>query len=170
MAAPRTPYPPDPGDDEPEPLADPLVDVVVAGADWANRRAPRLELRRVELRGVRLTGAELGESRLTDVVFADCRLDLAGLRFAQLERVVFRDCRLEECDLYEAALKDVLFEGCALREATLSGARLERVELRGCDLLGLRGFEALRGVRMPWLDVVENAAGFAAALGIEVVE
>jgi hypothetical protein len=46
----------------------------------------------------------------------------------------------------------------------------ERVELRGCDLTGLRGAEALRGMRMPWNDVLENAPLFAAVVGIEIVD
>lgn len=168
---PRAPYPPDdPPDGSEHSLADDLADAVVVGADWANERAPRVSLRRVELRGVRLTGAELAEATLSDVVCSDCRLDLAGLRLAKLERVVFRDCRLEECDLYGARLQDVLFERCSLRLATLTGATVERVELRGCDLAGLRGVEALRGARMPFHDALENAALFAAGLGIELVD
>jgi len=169
---PRSPYPPDlASGDEPAAAVEPdgLLDVVAADLDWANERLQRLSAVRVELRHCRLTGAELAEATLTDTVFADCRLDLAGLRFARLERVVFRDCRMEECDLYSASLKDVLFERCALREATFSGVKLERVELQGCDLAGVRGAEALRGARMPWADVVENAALFATALGVEIV-
>jgi uncharacterized protein YjbI with pentapeptide repeats len=77
---------------------------------------------------------------------------------------------MSECDLYGAALKDVLFERCELREATISTATLERVELRGCDLTALRGAEALRSARMPWNDVLENAALFAGVVGIEVVD
>lgn len=129
-----------------------------------------LDARRAELRTCRLTGAELAEAVLSDVTFDDCRLDLVNLRFAKLERVVFRDCRMSECDFEEASLKDVLFERCELRDATLSAAALQRVELRGCDLRGLRGVEVLRGVRMPWDDVLENAALFALAAGIEIVD
>lgn len=138
--------------------------------DWANARAPRLSAERVELRRCRLTGAELAESTLRDVAFDECRIDLAGLRHARLERVVFRDCRMGECDFYGATLKDVLFERCELREATLSAVKLERVELRGCDLTAARGAEALRGARMPWNDVIENAALFASIAGIEIVD
>ena len=167
---PQSPYPPDLPDGPPEPAFGDLVDAVVEDADWSNLRSPGLSLRRVELRRCRLTGVELGGASLTDVVLAGCRIDLAGLRMAGLERVVFRDCRMAECDLYEAALKDVLFERCELREATLTGAKVERVELSGCDLAGLRGVEALRGARMPWVDVVENAPLFAAGLGIEIAE
>jgi uncharacterized protein YjbI with pentapeptide repeats len=168
---PRSPYPPDlaldaeSGND----LGD-LTDAVVADADWANRAARGLALRRVEVRRCRLTGAELAESSFTDVTFEDCRLDLTGLRFAKFERVVFRDSRLSECELHEASLEDVLFERCDLTQATLSGARIRRVELRDCRLAGAHGVEALRSARMSWSDVLENAGVFAAALGIEIVD
>ena len=170
--APLAPYPPDPDDDAAPPTdLGELVDLTVEGADWANSRPLRgMEARRVELRSCRLTGAELVEASVSDVTFDDCRLDLVSLRFAKLERVVFRDCRMSECDLYEASLKDVLFERCELREATFSSATLQRVELRGCDLTGLRGVEALRGARMPWNDVLENAPLFATAVGIEIID
>jgi uncharacterized protein YjbI with pentapeptide repeats len=168
---PIEPYPPDlPDEPVAAELSDGLRDAVVEDADWANFRALRTSLRRVELQRVRLTGAELAESSIDDTLFADCRLDLAGLRNAKLERVVFRDCRLDECDFYGATLKDVLFERCTLRLATVSGISVTRVELRGCDLAGLRGVESLRGVRMPFHDSVENGPLFAAGLGIELVE
>ncbi len=168
---PAEPYPPDLADDAGAvDLDEGILDAVVDGADWANRRAPRAQIRRTELRTVRLTGAELGEAALTDVLFADCRLDLAGLRNATLERVVFRDCRMEECDFYAARLSDVLFERCTLRLATFSAVTLARVELRGCDLAGLRGAEHLRGARLPFEDALENATLFATALGLELVD
>jgi uncharacterized protein YjbI with pentapeptide repeats len=168
---PQSPYPPDldEGPAEAGDLGD-LVDVVAADLDWANLRSVRLSALRVELRRCRLTGTELAEASLRDVMFDECRLDLVGLRHARLERVVFRDCRMSECDFYGASLKDVLFERCELREATLSATTLQRVELRGCDLTAVRGAEALRGARMPWNDVLENAPLFAAVVGIEVVD
>jgi uncharacterized protein YjbI with pentapeptide repeats len=168
---PGSPYPPD-ADDAPvtaTELGD-LVDAVATDLDWANEQIRGWSAQRAELHRCRLTGAELAEATLRDVAFDECRLDLVGLRHARLERVVFRDCRLSECDFYGATLQDVLFERCELREATFSECKLERVELRGCDLQGLRGAEALRGARMTWNDVVENAPLFAAVLGIEVVE
>jgi uncharacterized protein YjbI with pentapeptide repeats len=147
-----------------------LVDAIAAGADWANVRALGLAAQRSGLRLCRLTGADLPEASIRDVTFDECRLDLVGLRHAKLERVVFRDCRMSECDLYGASLKDVLFERCELREATFSECKVQRVELRSCDLAGARGVEALRGARLTWNDVVENAAVFASALGLEIVD
>jgi uncharacterized protein YjbI with pentapeptide repeats len=168
---PRAPYPPDIDDDAPAAVEfGDLVDAVATDLDWANQHSQRLAAQRVELRRCRLTGAELAEAILRDVTFDECRIDLVGLRYARLERVVFRDCRMTECDFNGATLKDVLFERCELREATFSNCRLERVELRGCDLAGLRGAEALRGARMPWNDILENAALFATVVGIEIVD
>jgi len=168
---PLEPYPPDlPDEPEEQRLEDGLTDVVIRDADWANRRVARASLLRVELHTVRLTGADLAESTLRDVRFVGCRLDLAAARLARLERVVFSDCRLEELDLYGSRLDDVLFERCVLREATISGVTAKRVELRGCDLGGLRGAEALRGMRMSWNDVLENAPLFAGVVGIEILD
>ena len=168
---PESPYPPDVAEDSPPvvKIGD-LVDAVGIDLDWANERSLGLSALRVELRRCRLTGVELAEATLRDISFDQCRIDLAGLRNAQLERVVFRDCRMGECDFYGSSLKDVLFERCELREATFSGCTLQRVEMRGCDLAGVRGAEAFRGVRMIWSDIVENAALFAAVVGIEVVD
>jgi uncharacterized protein YjbI with pentapeptide repeats len=168
---PLSPYPPDLADEPaPEVSFGDLVDAVVSDADWANERAQRLGLQRVELLRCRLTGAQLAEASFRDVTFAECRLDLVGLRFAQLERVVFRDCKMSECDFYGTSFKDVLFERCDLRESTFSTSTLGRAELRGCTLAGLRGVEALRGARLPWNDVLENAVLFATAVGVEIVE
>jgi uncharacterized protein YjbI with pentapeptide repeats len=128
-----------------------------------------LSVRRAELYRCRLTGAELAEASLCDIAFDECRIDLVGFRHAKLQRVVFRDCPMGESDFYGASMKDVLFERCELRQSTFSAARLQRVELRACNLTGIRGAEALRGARMPWNDVLQNAALFASLAGIDIV-
>ncbi len=169
--APLEPYPPDPANEpEEQDLETGLTDAVVRDLDWANRKAPRVVISRTELHTVRLTGADLAESTVRDVRFAGCRVDLAAARLSTFERVVFSDCRMEELDLYGSQLTDVLFERCVLREATISAVKTKRVELRGCDLTGLRGAEALRGVRMPWNDVLQNAPLFANVAGVDIVD
>jgi len=168
---PRSPYPPDLAEDaEPALELVDLEDAVATDLDWANQSEQRLGALRAEVRRCRLTGTELAEAALVDVTFTDCRLDLVGLRFAKLERVVFRDCRMEECDFYGATLTDVVFENCTLRKARFNGVKVKRVELRGCELAELEGVEALRGARMPWNDVLQNAPLFASALGLEIVD
>ena len=77
--APTEPYPPDPDEDaEPPTALGDLMDAVVADADWSNERGRGVAWKRVELRRCRLTGVELAEAVLTDVTFAECRLDLPG--------------------------------------------------------------------------------------------
>jgi len=42
--------------------------------------------------------------------------------------------------------------------------------MRGTDISGAGNPERLRGVRMPWPDVLASAGVLAAAVGIEVVD
>ncbi|HEX8106004.1 MAG TPA: pentapeptide repeat-containing protein [Solirubrobacteraceae bacterium] len=147
-----------------------LRDCRLTGCSLANVLALRADLVRVELRGCRLTGLDLAEVAGGDVLLEGCRADLSSLRFAKLTRATFRDCLLARADLGGADLRGAAFEGCDLSGAELSGARLERATLVNCRLDGVRGIEALRGVRMAWPDVVGLAAAFAAQLGIELLD
>ncbi|HEX5926934.1 MAG TPA: pentapeptide repeat-containing protein, partial [Baekduia sp.] len=126
-------------------------------------------LSRLEIANCRMTGAQLIETTLVDVTLTGCRLDFANLALARLDRVVFRDCRLEEASLDQAQLRDVRFESCDLRRATFGQSRHQRVQLHGCRLDGLRAISDLKGVAMPFPDIVDQAQAFAAALGIAVV-
>ena len=59
---------------------------------------------------------------------------------------------------------DATFAAPRSRAAASSG-----VELSGCTLAELVGVESLRGARMPWGDILENAPLFAQGLGIQVI-
>jgi uncharacterized protein YjbI with pentapeptide repeats len=63
----------------------------------------------------------------------------------------------------------VRFDRCDLTEADFTGAQFTRCEMRGCTIDGAKGIEALRGVAMPYADVIAAAATLAAALGITVI-
>jgi uncharacterized protein YjbI with pentapeptide repeats len=147
-----------------------MRDLVVDGGSWANGDFTEATLQRVELRNVRLTGAVLAGVSLRDVSFADCRMDLAAIRFGRLERVRFQSCRMDEIDLYEAKLSSVVFAGCGLTNASLAKATFASCEMHECDLDGVGNPEQLRGVGMPWPDIVRSAAVLAAAAGVHVVD
>jgi uncharacterized protein YjbI with pentapeptide repeats len=147
-----------------------MLDLILSGGSVANVRADDASVRRVRSERVRATGINLAASHLEDVTFIDCRIDLANFRFAQLERVRFEDCRLNEADFYEAKLSSTVFEDCDLSGVSWSGATFERSEMRGCDLAGSGGLERLRGVRMPWADVIRSANEIARAAGIEIID
>ena len=147
-----------------------MRDVVVDGGTWANVDASNASMHRVEMRGVRLTGAGLAGVSLRDVSFVDCRMDLCSMRFARLERVRFDQCRMVEIDLYEAKLSSVGFTDCDLAHASLAKTTFASSELHECNLDGVANPEQLRGVGMPWPDVLRSAAVLAAAVGVHVVD
>jgi uncharacterized protein YjbI with pentapeptide repeats len=147
-----------------------IRDVGVAGGSWANVDATEASAKRVAFRDVRLTGVSFANATLADVSFVDCRLDLASFRFAKLSNVRFEGCRLEEADFYEASVASTVFSNCSLARASIAGATFTSTELRGCDLAGLGNPDRLRGVRMPWSDIVQSADVLAAGLGIEIAE
>jgi uncharacterized protein YjbI with pentapeptide repeats len=147
-----------------------LRDVIVQEGSWANVGAGGVTVRRVVLDRVRLTGADLSNGVLEDVSFVDCRLDLSSFRQAKLSRVRFQGCRMEEADFNGAMLSSCVFDDCVLMRTSWAGATLTRSEMRGVDLAGAGNPECLRGVRMPWADVVNAAAELAAAVGIEIVD
>jgi uncharacterized protein YjbI with pentapeptide repeats len=145
-------------------------DVIVDEGSWANARARGVTLRRVELRNVRLTGVDLSEGVLEDVRFVDCRLDLASFLRVKLSQVRFQGCRMEEADFSGATLSSCVFDECGLTRTGWSDATFTRSEMRGVDLAGAVAPECLRGVRMPWADIVNAAPELAAAVGIEIVD
>jgi uncharacterized protein YjbI with pentapeptide repeats len=144
-------------------------DAELIECDLANADLRGATMRRTVVRNGRLTGVNWSDGVGEDVVLDGCRADLAALGGSRLERVRFERCRLSQADLSGARLKTVVFEDCDLREADLSGARFDGVELRGCRLDGLRGADALRGVAMPWSDVLDAAGVFAAACGVKIL-
>ena len=146
-----------------------LTDTCVEAGAWSNLDAAQATLARVEARGVRASGADFTEATLNDVLFEDCRIDLALFRFAKLDRVSFRNCRLDESDFYEATLESVVFENSSLVAASLERASLSRCEIRGGDLSDLRGVERLAGSRVTWPEVIQLAALLAEAHGIAVI-
>jgi uncharacterized protein YjbI with pentapeptide repeats len=186
------PDPPDipPQPDHPDLSAARIEETRLAGVSLAGERRPNLAMRDCELRdcdlanldargaawlrvhvvGGRLTGCNLGEGAFGDVGFEGCAVDLAAFSAARIERTRFVDCNLTQCDFQDARLRSVVFLHCDLRGADLTGARFDGVEMRGCRLDGVRGAGGLRGVRMPWTDVLEHAGLFAAACGVQVLE
>jgi uncharacterized protein YjbI with pentapeptide repeats len=147
-----------------------IRDAVVDGGSWSNADASEAVLSRVEMRRVRMTGTIFTAATLEDVTFVDCRLDMSSLRFAHLEGVRFEDCRMAEADMYEATLTSVVFSRCDLTQASLAKATFVRSEMRDCDLSGIGNPEHLRGIAMPWPDIVRSAAVLAEGIGVRILD
>lgn len=109
-----------------------------------------------------------GELLLDGVLVTDSSLELASPAFAQLRNVVFERVKLSEASFMEARLESVEFIACEL-----AGADFRRVELKGCSIRGssldgVVGVEYLKGLAMPWPDLLASTGALATALGIIV--
>jgi uncharacterized protein YjbI with pentapeptide repeats len=85
-----------------------------------------------------------------------------------LKRVVFREVNLREAVFAGATLDFVVFEDCDLTGADFRGAQVRNSAIRGCSLEGIAGIASLRGMRMPWPNILDSAPAMATALGLEV--
>ena len=147
-----------------------LADVELEGCNLANADVRAGSAWRARIERSRLTGVSWTEGLVRDVVFSDCRIDLSSFAATRLEQVVFERCLLMQADFQEASLRAVRFVDCDLSEADLANARFERCELRGCTIDAIRGAERLRGVAMPWEDIVASVGTFAAAVGVTILD
>jgi uncharacterized protein YjbI with pentapeptide repeats len=147
-----------------------LSDCELLRCNLANAVVRGGSMRRVVVSGSRLTGFTWTGGEMLEAEFRDCRADLASFESGKLSHVVFEDCNLRDADFRRARMEAVRFEGCDLSGADISGARLERCSMRRCTLDGLRGVDRLRGVAMPWDDILAAAGVFAGELGVRLLE
>jgi uncharacterized protein YjbI with pentapeptide repeats len=147
-----------------------LVDCVLDRCNLGVTVVRSGSMRRVEVSGSRLTGLQWTAGEVRESSFSDCRADMASFESSKLAHVTFSDCDLREADFRSARLEAVRFERCDMAGADLAGARLERCEMRGCTLDGLRGVDRLRGVAMPWPDILAAAGVFAGEIGVRMLE
>jgi len=147
-----------------------LRDARLADCDLSNVTARRGEIRRAELTNARLVGFALGEGAIEDLRVTGGTMMLASLAQTTLRRVAFKDVNLREASFAQARLISVTFDDCDLRGADFRGVSLVDCTMRGTTLDGVAGVESLRGLTMPWTDLVGSVGALAASLGISVEE
>jgi uncharacterized protein YjbI with pentapeptide repeats len=148
-----------------------LSDCELWRCDLSNAVLRAASARSTKVDGGRLTGLSWTAGELTDTTFSECRADLATFEGTKFDRVVFENCDLREADLRQCRFASVAFRGCDLSRAELGNARFTGdCEMSGCTLDGLRGVDRLRGVAMPWNDILAAAGTFAAELGVRLLE
>jgi uncharacterized protein YjbI with pentapeptide repeats len=145
-----------------------LADVVLRGCELSNVDGREGSLRRVEIHGSRLVGFGLAGGTVQDLRVVDSSLALASLAFSKLQNVVFERVDLAEASFMDARLETVAFIDCKLAGADFRGVKLKGCVIRGTALDGIVGVDCLKGVVMPWVDVLASTAALAAALGIIV--
>lgn len=140
-------------------------DARFTGCNLANALWPEAMCSRLEFIGCRMTGFSAQEAEFVDVVFRDCKLDLAQFYRAKLRGARFEDCPLTGGDLRGADLTGAVLARCDLSGADLTGATLAGVDLRACTIDGVRiGPQELRGATVD----EAQAVALVRAMGITV--
>ena len=140
-------------------------DVRFRGCNLANAVWPDAMCSRLEFIGCRMTGFSAQEGEFADVVFRDCKLDLAQFYHTNLHGARFEDCPLTGGDLRGADLTGAVLARCDLSGADLTGAALAGVDLRTCMIDGMRiGPQELRGATVD----EAQAVALVRAMGITV--
>lgn len=145
-----------------------LRDALLVEWDASNMNARGGELRRVELRNARLVGFGVTEAKIEDLRVSGGTMMLASIAQSTVRHAVFENVNLREASFADTRLTSVAFEGCDLTGADFRGARLEGCVIRGSSLEGVAGIDSLRGLVMPWNDLVASTGALAGALGIQV--
>ncbi|GAA2675022.1 pentapeptide repeat-containing protein [Streptomyces lunalinharesii] len=171
-----------------------LEDTQLITGRISDLRCERVEFEALNLHGVEIVGSDLGaarwsESKLTRVVFRDCKLMGAVLHRLVLDDVLFEGCRLDFATFEKIrAAGPVVFAGCALTEATFADCdltyavfrdcmltrtefgpgRYRDTDLRGNDIAAVRGVANLSKVLIGPEQQPDLAHALVAELGISV--
>jgi uncharacterized protein YjbI with pentapeptide repeats len=147
-----------------------LTDSELLRCDLAAARCTGSSFIRVGVSGTRLAGTDLSRSLIKDVVFEDCKLDMANFRFTKLTRVRFISCTLHETDFQMAELTDVEFQSCQLLKTAFDRCKPRSVDARTSQLHDIRGWQSLRGLTIDPIQLAAVAPELAAELGLKVAE
>jgi uncharacterized protein YjbI with pentapeptide repeats len=123
---------------------------------------------RTEFSGNRMNGIDLSQSSLKDVIFRNCKLDMANFRYVKMKRVAFVDCNLQETDFIHAELDEVRFKNCQIERTNFSNITAKKVDLSGSKVIELIGWKDLKNFTIDSLQLVELAPQIVSALGINV--
>ncbi|MGH2891980.1 MAG: pentapeptide repeat-containing protein [Solirubrobacteraceae bacterium] len=145
-----------------------LADVILRDCGMSNVDAREGRLSRVEVHRSQLVGFGFSRGDLRDLRVIDSSLQLASFASATLRNVVFERVNLAEASFMHARLEAVAFVDCRLEGADFRHAKLAGCAIRGTSLDGVLGVESMRGLRMPWPDVMASAGALAVALGIDI--
>jgi uncharacterized protein YjbI with pentapeptide repeats len=145
-----------------------LVDVILRECGISNVDGREGRLTRVEVHRSQLVGFAMHRGDVRDLRVVDSSFQLASFASATLRNVVFERVNLAEVSFMHARLESVAFVDCRLEGADFRHAKLAGCAIRGTSLDGVLGVESMRGLRMPWPDVLASAAALAVALGIDV--
>ena len=143
-----------------------MTDVEISEGTGTNVICFRASLIRCRLQKMLLTGLQLPEANFKDVVFSNCKINLANFRSATFERCIFKDCDLTEADFAMAKCTMTLFDSCQLIKTDFSNAVNKRLEFISSPLHSINGLNGLKGSTIDQQNLIEIAPILASELGI----
>jgi uncharacterized protein YjbI with pentapeptide repeats len=135
-------------------------------------RCANSKLSRVVFRDCKLMGATFEDCTFDSVLFEGCRLDYAILtRIRAIGSVAFTKCSLAEAEISGNDLADeTAFEGCTLRKTEFQPGKYRGVDLRGSDLTEVIGPVNLTGVIISPDQEHQLAQALIAALDLTITD
>lgn len=144
-------------------------DMVADRCDLSAVRCAEGSFQRTEFLRTRLTGWDISNGVLKDVLFSECKIDMANLRFAKLRNVKFTDCQLQGADFINATLTHVQFLNCDLGGVTFAQCAMKDVDLRTSNL-DIAGWQYLKGATIDGAQLMLAAPQLAQEFGLLVEE
>ncbi|MFI9829653.1 pentapeptide repeat-containing protein [Streptomyces sp. NPDC051913] len=125
------------------------------------------KLTRVVFRDCKLLGATLEDVTLDDVLFDNCKLDYSTfIRVRAAGPVIFSACSLREATFTATDLADCLLDDCDLRQAGFDGGTYRGLDLRGNDLSQLTDVTSLKHVIIDRAQTLQLAEALATQLDV----
>lgn len=122
-----------------------LTSIEVDRCDLSSAEWREGKLNRVRFTLCKFLGASFTDVSMEDVVFTQCKLDLATFESLRAKgAVAFSNCTLNEAAFTACNLTGAAFEDCSLREVAFEGGTYKNCDLRGNDLSAIRGVTELR--------------------------
>ncbi|MFF2813831.1 pentapeptide repeat-containing protein [Streptomyces sp. NPDC058000] len=146
-----------------------LNSVEVDGTDLGNAQWADSKLSRVVFRNCKIMGGTLAGLTFEDVLFENCKLDYTAFEKVRAAGpVVFSKCSLAEASFHDCDLSNAIFKDCVLRMTQFGKGRYKGADLRGNDLSAIRGLTHLSKVRIDPAQQAELAQALVAELDITI--
>lgn len=141
--------------------------VEFSGCDLSSLHWAKSKISRVVFRDCKLMGATLEDLTFDNVLFENCKLDYSTLtRIRAAGPVIFSKCSLREITFAAAELGTALVDDCDLRLTRFDGGKFRGLDLRGNDLSQLRGIASLRQVVIDRAQIPQLAEALADELDV----
>lgn len=164
-----------------------LITGRVAGLSAQRVRLQETVMDSVEFDGCDLRSLQWTNSKISRVVFRNCKLMGAALEDLSLENVLIEGCKLDystfdllratgplafaksslsEATITRCDLSGAHFEACTLRQTEFVGGKYRGTDLRGNDLSSIRGIAALKQIIIDRPQEAEMATALATELDV----